>query len=199
MSLIMAEDTVAELTAYLRSLSIKPEDRVMNAQTLKDAHIQCILAKLSAQCYGPLLERYIIEKFGFIKNKASDCIGDCAKDGQNAEIKVSLGGRFHNQFNYVQLRPNHDCAYYILTAYHLSDANVQTGGDLYVFKVPKDGLKALLLTHGQYAHGTVKKLGAITAEKLSDEKSDIEYAIRPKINSPCWQALLAYKVDEAAI
>jgi hypothetical protein len=38
---------------------------------------------------------------------------------KNSEVKVSLGGATHSKFNFVQIRPSHDCDTYILTAYHL--------------------------------------------------------------------------------
>lgn len=41
------------------------------------------------------------------KVKASLQLGDAKKDDLYYEIKTSLGGKYHNKFNYVRLRLNH--------------------------------------------------------------------------------------------
>lgn len=167
----------------------------MTESTLKSAHVYCVLHNLSAQQYGPLLERFLRTKFNYIKNKAEDCTGDCSKDGKNSEVKVSLGGASHTKFNYVQIRPSHDCDTYLLTAYHLSAENVDTEGELYVFKVPKEEMKTFVVSYGGYAHGTVKKLGPITPDSLQDN----EYAIRPILGDKCWNALLPFRIAESEL
>jgi hypothetical protein len=134
-----------------------------------------------------------------MKNKAEECTGDCSKDGKNSEVKVSLGGATHTKFNFVQIRPSHDCDTYILTAYHLSLENVAAEGELYVFQVPKSDMKTLVVTYGGYAHGTIKEHGKITMDSLDDEKSIKEYAIRPTIHDDCWKALLAFRVTESEL
>jgi hypothetical protein len=142
------------------------------------------------------LEKYIRIRFNYIKNNAEDCVGDCSKDGKNSEVKVSLGGATHSKFNFVQIRPSHDCDEYIFTAYHLSPENVETEGELYIFKLSKGNIKKIVVAYGGYAHGTFKEYGSITMASLNDEKSTKEYAIRPTINDDCWNALLPYRVFE---
>lgn len=146
--------------------------------------------------YGPLLEKYIIQKFNFTKNKADDCSGDCTKNGINYEIKVSLGGAHHNKFNYVQIRPSQNCDMYILTAYHLSSGNVDTLGELYIFRISKNDIKNIILLYGGYAHRTVKELGIITLESINNANDKKEYAIRSNISDKCWNVLLQYRIDE---
>jgi hypothetical protein len=192
-------ERVKRLSEHLALSKVKHEDQIMKLTTLKDAHTYCVIHGLSAQCYGLLLEKFIRTKFKYMKNKAEECTGDCSKDGKNSEVKVSLGGATHTKFNFVQIRPSHDCDTYILTAYHLSLENVAAEGELYVFQVPKSDMKTLVVTYGGYAHGTIKEHGKITMDSLDDEKSIKEYAIRPTIHDDCWKALLAFRVTESEL
>lgn len=190
---------VKRLKEHLSLLDIKHEDQIMKLKTLKEAHIYCVIHKISAQQFGPFIEKFIRMKFNYMKNNAKDCIGDCSKYGKNSEIKVSLGGQTHTKFNFVQIRPSHDCDIYILTAYHLSIENVDDEGELYIFKVPKEEIKKIIVSYGGYAHGTIKEHGTITIESLNEEKSTKEYALRPIINDDCWKALKIFRVDESEL
>lgn len=189
------EDIVKRLKDHLTLAHITHEEQIMKSDTLKDAHIYCVIHAISAQQYGPLLEKFIQTKFNYIKNKAEDCTGDCSKDGQNVEIKVSLGGATHSKFNYVQIRPFHHCDY-ILTAYHLSFENVESLGELYIFKIPTTEMKKIVVMYGGYAHGTTKELGKITLDSINDESSMKEYVIRPSIHDNCWKELMMFRVFE---
>jgi hypothetical protein len=190
-------DRVKRLREHLTLSKVKHKDQVMKLATLKEAHTYCVIHDVSAQQYGPLLERFIRTKFNYIKNKAEDCTGDCSKDGNNSEVKVSLGGATHTKFNFVQIRPSHDCDTYILTAYHLSLENVESEGELYIFKIPKSDIKKIVVSYGGYAHGTIKEHGTITIDSLNDEKSIKEYALRPTINDECWEALMPFNVSDS--
>jgi len=169
---------------------------IMKEPTLKDAHLYCIINGVSSQQYGPLLEKYIRIKHKFVKNTASQCNGDCSKDDKNVEVKVSLGGAKHNKFNWVQVRVSHNIQYYILTAYHLSSENVDTGGELYIFNVSKEDMISLIVAHGGYAHGTNKEHGNITIDDIRDEKNKKEYAIRTLYGDACWLDMIKYRVTE---
>jgi hypothetical protein len=79
----------------------------------------------------------------------------------------------------------------------LSPENVETEGELYIFKVPKSDIKNLVVSYGDYAHGTIKELGIITKDSINDELSIKEYSIRPTINDECWNALLEFRVPES--
>jgi len=185
------EDRVQRLKEHLASSKVNHERQIMQLATLKEAHVYCIIHGISAQQYGPLLERFIRVKYIYIKNKANDCCGDCTKNNANIEIKVSLGGATHTKFNFVQIRPSHNCDMYILTAYHLSFENVDSEGELYIFKVPKEEIERMIVLHGSYAHGTIKEHGKITTDSLNKE-----YALRPSIHDACWKALLPFRVYE---
>jgi hypothetical protein len=165
---------------------------ILKQETLKAAHVYCIINSISSQRYGPLLEKYIRIKFNYIKNRVDDCTGDFSKNGCNVEVKVSLGGTTYDKFNFVQIRPSHDCDFYILTAFHLSHLNVDKEGDLYIFKMTKQDIKQILERYGHYAHGTVKEHGSINIE----DNLPKEYALRPKFNDACWKYLMKFRVHE---
>jgi len=114
-------------------------------------------------------------------------------------VKVLLEGATHTKFNFVHIRPSHECETYILTAYNLSSENVESKGELYIFKVPKKDIKKIVVSSGGYAHGTIQEHGKITIETLNDDKSTKEYALRPTINDACWKALIPFKVPQSGI
>ena len=187
---------IAQLRQLLEQIYICHKEHICKEATLKDAHTYCVLHQLSAQQFGPLLEQYIIERFGFAKNNATNCTGDCVKSNENIEIKVSLGGRSYNKFNYVQIRVNHDVSQYLLTAYTLCKDNVDDEGELFVFRVSHTKMLELLLSHGSYAHGTKKVNGPITEESLHDKANTKEYALRTRVGDECWKALLPCRIQE---
>jgi hypothetical protein len=184
------------LKEHIERLTITHENEIMKEASLKDAHVYCVLNRLSGQQYGPLLEKYIRIKHNFVKNDASSCNGDCSKDEKNAEIKASIGGAKHNKFNWVQLRISHNIHYYILTAYNLSSKNVENQGDLYVFSVPKYDMHTLIAMYGGYAHGTIKEYGAISITDLQDENNKKEYALRPSFGDKCWLDIMKFRINE---
>lgn len=196
---ITKNDRVNKLKEHLAYSTVKHETRIMQLSTLKDAHVYCVLYGVSAQQYGPLLERFIRTKYNYIKNNAKECTGDCSKNGMNSEVKVSVGGATHSKFNFVQIRPTHDCDNYILTAYHLCNDNVDDEGELYIFKISKDAIKNLIVSYGGYAHGTIKEHGVITSESIDDSNVIKEYALRTSINDECWKAMLPFKISESEL
>ena len=192
-------ERIQKLKEHLGLSTTNHEQEILKEKTLKNAHLYCVINSVSAQKYGPLLEKYIRIKNKFVKNIASECNGDCSKDNKNAEVKASLGGATHDKFNYVQLRFSHDIQYYILTAYHLTNKNVETGGELYVFSISKENMIPLIAKHGGYAHGTLKEHGAITIADLKDEKNKKEYAMRPKSGDECWLDIMKFRVSEESL
>ena len=192
-------DTVKNQLQHILNLStIKHSLEILKEESVKNAHIYCKINQLSGQVTGPLIELYLKEKYNMIKNNASLCIGDLQHNNVNIEVKASNGGKNNNKFNYVQLRMNHDCEY-LLTAYYISQKNIDTMGELFIFKIKKETLRELILQHGGYAHGTVAQLGRITIQDLEDVTNDKEYAIRPTYGDKCWNDLLPYRVQEDCI
>jgi len=169
---------------------------ILKESSLKDAHIYCKINELPGQISGNLIEMYIQKKFEMVKNIAQTCSGDLHFDSQNIEVKISLGGICCRQFNYVQIRLNHDIDYYLLTAYFISLENVDKSGELFVFKIGKESIKTLILKYGAYAHGSVKNLGKISLTQLNSLPNNNEYCLRPKHNSVFWKELLEHKTLE---
>jgi hypothetical protein len=171
---------------------------IMKLKTLKEAHIYCKYNNLSGQFTGPILEKFIKNKYNMIKNNASSCNGDLKCNEINVEIKASNGGKDNNKFNFVQLRMNHDCEY-IFTAYYIDYCNLDDLGELFIFRLNKENIKNLILKYGGYAHGTIGELGVISLDDLNDVNNQKEYALRPKYGDKCWNELLNFRVDEIII
>jgi hypothetical protein len=171
---------------------------ILQLPTLKEAHIYCKYNNLSGQFTGPVLEKYIEKKYKMTKNNASSCNGDLKCNETNIEIKASNGGKENNKFNYVQIRMNHNCEY-ILTAYYLDYENLDTLGEMYIFRISKEDMKHVLLQYGGYAHGTISELGKITIEDLNEPNNRKEYVLRPKYNDKCWNYMLQFRIAEDSI
>ena len=190
------------LKLILDNSKVNHKEEILKKETLKDAHIYCKLNNLSGQEAGPLIENYMKEKFNMEKNDPSSCKGDMKISGlltnqpanENVEIKISNGGKTNNKFNYVQLRPNHDCDY-IFTAYYLDYTNLHQTGELFVFYLNKTIIKELIAKYGSYAHGTIKKLGKISKKDLDNSSNLKEYALRPKYGDKCWNDLLRFRIS----
>jgi len=189
------DEIKTKLKHILETSKCNHKVEIMKEPNLKRAHIYCKIHQLSGQVTGPLVEYYIKSKYGMIKNASSSCNGDLHHDQSNFEVKVSNGGKENNKFNYVQLRMNHSCDY-ILTAYYLNDTNIETHGELFIFKLTKADIRILIFKYGGYAHGTKQKLGEIVREELENPTNDKEYSIRPKYGDQCWNELLQFRVQE---
>lgn len=188
-------DTRARLASILNEPKIQYKREIVKQPSLKDAHIYCMINRMSAIKYGCLLEFYIRKQFDMKKNLISTCNGDVHTiQNLNLEIKISMS---RHQFNYVQLRLNHQCDY-LFTAYHLNQETLDDLGELFIFKLSKKQLKELIQKFGSYAHGTRSKLGNITAESL-ESLDNREYALRPKYGDECWKSLLTFRIQERDI
>lgn len=148
------------------------KQRVASAETLFDLCLMAKYYKLSAQQWGPMVEKHIMSSLKLKKppNKTS---GDGTRDGTNYEIKASL---CDSDLNYVQIRPDHDIQWYILIAFFIQNNQVQ----LCQFKIPSEKVDELIITYGDYAHGTKKQKGSITADTIKGNGN--EYALRPNPN-----------------
>lgn len=138
---------------------------------------KCILCKkyLSATQWGPLLETYIKKIFNFSKPD-DEISGDCkSKNNKNIEIKVSLGDN-KEQFNFVQIRPDHKIDYYLLLCYNVNEDEF---GKIYWFLGKSKELYKLIPKYGGYAHGTIAKHGKIDDKTLFGK--NLEFALRPKL------------------
>ena len=195
-AVIALDDNIKlQLKHVLELSTINHKNEILKETTIKGSHIYCKIHNLSGQVTGPLIENFIKLKYNMSKNSASLCIGDLKHHETNLEIKVSNGGQDNNKFNYVQLRMNHDCEY-LFTAYYLNSSNIDSHGELFMFKLAKHDLKPIILSCGGYAHGTIKKLGVISVSDLDDVTNDKEYALRPKYGDVCWNMLLQFRIHD---
>ena len=183
------------LKNILKRSKIDHKKLIMKQSSIKDALVYCKVNQLSGQKYGLLLELYLQNKLGACKNNPSDCNGDLSKNGVNYEVKTSLGVISNSTFNFVQIRLNH-CFDYLLVSYYLSENNVESLGESYIFKLTKEDMKKLLVEHGSYAHGTKLKNGKITEESINNINNTKEYSIRPKFGDKCWNLLMEHRVKE---
>lgn len=188
----------AELRRILESSNINHEISIMNEPTVHDAHVYCKINNLTGQVAGPMIEKFIKQKYSLEKNSAKDCTGDLRWNDTNIEVKASLGGKNHNKFNFVQIRMNHSCIY-LLTAYYLTETNIDNLGELFMFKLTKSEMKQLIVKYGGYAHGTIEKHGLITEESINAENNEKEYALRPKYGDKCWNELLSFRITELTV
>jgi hypothetical protein len=186
----------SQLLDILNNKNINHSLKILECETLKDAHEYCLVNRLSGQQTGPLIEKFIIHKGGMCKINASECQGDGKYNENFIEIKVSLGGQNRNKFNYVQIRPSHDVEYYILTAYYLDWSNIIDNGELFIFLIKKPNMINLLEKYGSYAHGTIKQLGKISKESILNS-SNVEYALRPTYGDDLWSNLLEYRYTKS--
>ena len=187
-------DEISEkLLRLLNNNNIDHNVIIMTKQNIKDAHIYSKINNIIGQTTGLLIQNYIINKYNMVRNIASDINGDCSLNNKNIEIKVSLGGKSHKKFNYVQIRPNHNVDYY------LDKNNYKNCGELYIFLVNKITLIDIILHYGSYAHGTIKELGEITSDTLHDFQSNKEYSLRPSYGDKCWNILLNSKIETIRI
>lgn len=77
------------LEAYLSRSQKNHKNEILRLQTLKEACIYFVINNISPQRYGYyLIELFIREKFHYIKNKSTDCNGDCKKDGHNRNQSI---------------------------------------------------------------------------------------------------------------
>lgn len=182
----------SQLIEILNNTGIDHSTKILECGTSKDAHKYCLVNRFNGQKTGPLIEKYLINKYGMCKVNASKCRGDCTFNGINFEIKVSLGGQTRKKFNYVQIRPSHDVGFYMLTAYHLDWNNIGDNGELFMFLIKKSNMIDLLEKYGSYAHGTIDKLGKISRESIMNN-TNAEYALRPTYGDALWSNLMEYR------
>jgi hypothetical protein len=102
------EDITRKLKYILELSQCNHKKEIMKEANLKRVHIYCKIKQLSGQVSGPLIEYYIMMKYGMSKIKPSLCQGDLQHNDINYELKISNGGKDNNQFNYVQLRSTTD-------------------------------------------------------------------------------------------
>jgi len=115
---------------YLNQKSLTYEQHLKEIRnvSIKDAHLYCLLANVSSNTVGRLLDARIGKG---VSSRVS--------------IYVSLKSAFpKKQFHYTQVKICDEIEVYLMTAYDLSENNAENGGELYVFRLGKDAMIDLL-------------------------------------------------------
>lgn len=174
---------------------VKLNDRKKEISLLKNLLEQVILTKhyrLSSQSWSPMFERELKKRLN-IGQKINEISGDGQYNDskETVEIKVSLGCEKHC-LNFVQIRPHHNCDKYLLMGYNIYEGEL---GRVYIFEIPHQKIVDMILSYGDYAHGTIKKQGEITLENM--EKNMYEYSLRVNLlnekGKKIWNELLNYE------
>lgn len=106
---------------------------------------------LPPQSYGPLIEQYLVDRFGWNTVPKTEDRGDAysPKDGY-IEIKATLVRQQGGRVNFVHLRPHQDLDHYCLVVIDLSDGWAEPN----VFWVEADKMKEEIRNAGLVAAGT---------------------------------------------
>ncbi len=158
---------------------------IIGLDNLRDA---CILAKeyLTPATYGCIINSWFRAHYDFTAVNASLRIGDdLVFNEYKTEVKTSISTS--EKFNYVQFRLTHDIDFYLLPTYDLINDKI------YLFLINKKDMIELIKKYGSYAHGSKSEKGLI---ENNINNQDIEFALRPKLNSEVWQTLLNYEITE---
>jgi hypothetical protein len=187
-------DNIKEIVLSLRHPICYKNKCVLECNIL----YKCIYCKkyLSSNQWGPLLETYI-KKLFLLGKPINHVSGDGRSvNGKTIEIKVSLGD-LKGQFNFVQIRPDHDIDYYIFMCYNLNDGEL---GKVYWFLCPSNKLYKLLPKYGGYAHGTIQKFGKIELSNIYGHKYEYALSPTPTSNTKLWKKLIKlFSCDEKYI
>ncbi len=189
---------IKDIVNEFRNKSNDKKNLCINEQNILYKCIYC-RKYLSSNEWSPLLEKYVKNLF-ILKNKENNISGDALSlNNYKIEIKVSLG-QTNGQFNFVQIRPDHDISYYIFLIYNCFEDEY---GKIYWFLIPSNDLYDFVLKYGSYAHGTIKKLGKISKDNFYNKNN--EYCLRPNcikkktIGYILWNEIIKYKKTEQEI
>ena len=177
----------------LKSENIDWKEEIFNLENIEGA---CLLSKLylSSQASSPLLEKWIKHRLEILP-----ALNETSGDGlfsnkiTTTEIKVSLGTKTNEDYNFVQLRPDHNIDIYLFLTYNMKDNKCLW------FDIPSADLYELLPEYGGYAHGTLKVNGKIAPDNMFG--NGYEYALRPSCNprlkkkNELWNIMQKYAHD----
>jgi hypothetical protein len=159
------------LVAYMKHKRIYKQQCIQENDPLR----KCIICKyfLPSQQWASIMENYVRERLGLLPPLDNTSGDATTPQGHTIEIKISLGSD-KGKFNLVQLRPCHKVDYYFFMLYNMYDGNM---GRVYYILLSSEKVCDLIVRYGNYAHGTVSRLGYITVESIFTEGR--EYALRP--------------------
>lgn len=185
-------------TQIIKSDKKKTDEALAVADESTNLLEKCVIWREFTVPSGAVVVEQYIKKNLKIGKKENEVSGDGRKGDTNYEIKVSIHSK-DGCVNIVQIRPHHDIDYYIVVTLNL----FENGGTAHCLKIPAKDMYELLPKYSGYAHGTIGKHGKITAENIEkNKKSQCEYALRPKPNSPkgtngykMWAEMSKYQVN----
>ena len=134
---------------------------------------------VTAQSYGPMMEKLYIKENSYTKVPSTADRGDYAMpNGGYEEYKFTFPNSENGyKYNFVQIRPWQDLVGYLFEVYSDTDG-------WFRFNIPKEAMNDILHRHGNLAHGT--------KETNTNEKKEL--ALRGKIGDNMWKEFLTFSV-----
>jgi hypothetical protein len=86
-------DMKGKLRYILEMSKCNHKKEIIKQPDIKYAHIYCKVNRLSGQISGPLVEYFIQNKYGMVKNKSSLCLGDLNYTGNSRTLRGLVGQR----------------------------------------------------------------------------------------------------------
>ena len=189
------DDSISQLVNQMRV-----ECNIDNTCIIKDIESErtilakCIKARKYLKPQSTVFEK-IVKKDLEIGDKVDNTSGDGIKNGVNYEIKCSLWSK-KSDFNFIQIRPDHNVQYYIFIGYNLFEGEY---GEVYVFKIPSKKIYKLIIKYGGYTHGSKTKLGEITKDTLKGRNCEYALRVNPNIKKgnkyKLLKKMLKYRVE----
>lgn len=139
---------------------------------IRDYSLDCLEHNISAQSYGPGVEKILIKKLNWHKDKRKNTGDAVTANGDMVEIKFSIAN-MKGETNYVQIRPHYKANLYLLIYYSPELDKLEA------FLLKKNYVKLAIYKFGGYAHGSIKTQGKITLKNIFN--NSYEYAIRPNV------------------
>jgi hypothetical protein len=174
--LVMNKNMYSDLVKSMRN----PDHYKERCQSETNILHKCILCRkfLPPIQWSPIMEAFIKQTFD-LSQPVDHTSGDgLSRNKKSIEIKVSFGDA-KGQFNFVQIRPDHNIDYYIFLCYDLYYGQL---GKLYWFFCDSEELYSLLPEYGGYSHGTISKFGKITKENIFGLNREFSLRPNPKNN-----------------
>ena len=150
-----------------------------NFTKLSDYLWECLDCNVSAQSYGPGVEKFIIARSNNRLEKDKCNVSGDAKDKltkNSYEIKSTIAN-INGGINFVQLRPHYNASHYIFVVFDPELDLIES------IVLEKSTIKDLIVKYGGYAHGSIEKQGKITEQNIRNNQ--YEYALRPNTKNNC--------------
>jgi len=142
--------------------------------------VELYLETVTAQSYGPKIEKFHRQLHNYKKVSASFDRGDYkTPEGHYGEHKFSYAhARGGYKYNFVQIRLWQELEFETFEVYC-------QGRGLFTFRVPHAIASSLIQKYGGLAHGTI--------ETNQNEKK--EYALRGTVDDSLWNEMIQYRIQ----